>query len=250
MCSIATMDVAETIKAIRVAKGIKQADLAKALGIEPNNYPKFEKRGNRLTVDNLSALSTALGVTVLDILTWGEEKSELSKSDAVLAQENEQLKKRVAELEDRVKDKEEIIQSKVTKVVGFRNYLSSNLHTLISDWAIENDIGKLNIEVYGRRKSTWPFTVRPSEMDKLIHDTQNDRNIRGRLCSYDIELTNEELDQAVKGVRLEFCTSLIKSFILEMLFLNTNDMRYFEAYKRVTGVVKDEDFWGHGAKLS
>lgn len=65
------MDLTKNIKAVREARGVKQADLARSLGIDPTNYPKLEKRGNRLTYEQLEKIAVALGVSVMEILNLG-----------------------------------------------------------------------------------------------------------------------------------------------------------------------------------
>lgn len=70
------MDIASNIKAVRKAKGITPTMMAKELGIEATNYPKFENRSNQLTYNNLEKISNALGITVIELLTWGEEKPQ------------------------------------------------------------------------------------------------------------------------------------------------------------------------------
>ncbi|MFD1142166.1 helix-turn-helix domain-containing protein [Larkinella insperata] len=62
------MNIAENIKAIRESKGIKQSELARALGVEPTNYPRIEKRDKRLTIEMLEKIAKALGVSVYELL--------------------------------------------------------------------------------------------------------------------------------------------------------------------------------------
>lgn len=96
------MSISDRIKAIRESKKIRQSDIARALGIEPTNYPRLENRGNKLSFEQLEAIAGVLEVSVLDILTWGESKElekEEAKEVAQLQKENEELKKRMKELE-------------------------------------------------------------------------------------------------------------------------------------------------------
>lgn len=67
------MDIASNIKAIRKAKGITPTMMAKELGIEATNYPRLENRGNQLTYSNLEKISKALGLTVVELITWEGE---------------------------------------------------------------------------------------------------------------------------------------------------------------------------------
>lgn len=80
------MDIASNIKAIRRAKGITPTMMAKELGIEASNYPKFENRGNQLTYSNLEKISDALGVTVVELITW-ENRQELTSTGGASKQD-------------------------------------------------------------------------------------------------------------------------------------------------------------------
>ena len=66
--------LSENIKAIRERKGIKQSEMARALGIEPTNYPRIEKRDKRLTVDMLERIAAALGVSMVELLGYTTEQ--------------------------------------------------------------------------------------------------------------------------------------------------------------------------------
>ena len=63
------MDISKNIKAVREGKRITQSEIARKLGIEPTNYPRLEKRGNRLTIEQLEEIAGALGVGLLELLT-------------------------------------------------------------------------------------------------------------------------------------------------------------------------------------
>lgn len=74
------MNVTDNIKAIREAKKISQAYVASALNMERANYYRLEHRGNKLTIEQLSAIAGALGVSVVELFT-GEEPLEKNKPD-------------------------------------------------------------------------------------------------------------------------------------------------------------------------
>lgn len=62
------IDVAKRIKAIRENKGLKQSDVAEKLEMERSNYSRLEKRGNDLSVNQITSIADALGVRLIDIL--------------------------------------------------------------------------------------------------------------------------------------------------------------------------------------
>lgn len=110
------MDIPNAIVSIRESKNIKQVEMAQKLGIEQSNYSRFEKRGNKLTIEQLMSIAEALGVTVTDILTWGEEQPR-----------EEELRKQVADLRERNEELQLIVDlhaeaSEMRKLAGKRLY--------------------------------------------------------------------------------------------------------------------------------
>jgi transcriptional regulator with XRE-family HTH domain len=101
------MDISNKIEQIRKAKRIKQIEISNALEMNNSYYARLEKRGNKLTIEQVEKIAGALGVSVaellgLDISAKVEQVNNASEKDRDI----EDLKKRVLELEDRVKDKE------------------------------------------------------------------------------------------------------------------------------------------------
>ncbi|EAY28848.1 helix-turn-helix domain-containing protein [Microscilla marina] len=67
------MDLPERIKRIREGLNLKQLEVADRLGIDKSQYSKWEKRGKKLTVEQLESIAIALGVGLKDILFGQEE---------------------------------------------------------------------------------------------------------------------------------------------------------------------------------
>lgn len=99
------MELSERIAFLRESKGLKQYEIANALGIEPPNYSRLEKRGDKLSIEQLKAIATALDVSL----------SELLGLDAPVENEEKvkELEKRIEELEGRIKDKDLALQQLV-----------------------------------------------------------------------------------------------------------------------------------------
>lgn len=123
------MDISKKIKAIREERKISQSEIARRLGVEPTNYPRMEKRGDKLTVEQLGKIAGALGVTVGELLT--DEPQTVQDNERV-----KELEKRVSELEDRVKDKEQIIR-------GMKNDISEWFFDFVIEVAEKYGIGKI-----------------------------------------------------------------------------------------------------------
>ena len=67
------MKIVENIKAIRLAKQIKQQALAEALGLEITAISNIENGKRELRVNELDAIANALGVSVIDLLTYPDK---------------------------------------------------------------------------------------------------------------------------------------------------------------------------------
>jgi transcriptional regulator with XRE-family HTH domain len=85
------MNISKNIIAIREAKRIKQIEVANVLNIEQSNYARLEKRDVEMSIKQLSEIAVALGVTVDDILHYGEEKPQIVDNEKVKELENKVL---------------------------------------------------------------------------------------------------------------------------------------------------------------
>ncbi|GAB4018832.1 helix-turn-helix domain-containing protein [Spirosoma koreense] len=72
--SIQTTDkVSFRIKLIRLEKGISQTEVADTIGMERSNYNRMENRGEKLSFELIEKIAKALGVSLAELLNWGEE---------------------------------------------------------------------------------------------------------------------------------------------------------------------------------
>jgi transcriptional regulator with XRE-family HTH domain len=91
------VDLTSNIERIRKEKRLSKADMAKALEMDFSQYSRQEQKGNKLTVEQASKIADALGISLVELLTWGEEKKEevQNESVALLKSDIEDLKERV-----------------------------------------------------------------------------------------------------------------------------------------------------------
>ncbi|EAY27244.1 helix-turn-helix domain-containing protein [Microscilla marina] len=82
------MSISKRIKDIREQKGYTQKYMAGKLSIDQTNYGRFEKRGKKLTIEQLESIAAALGVSLKDILFGEAEQTnpDLSKLEIALLQ--------------------------------------------------------------------------------------------------------------------------------------------------------------------
>ncbi len=73
------MDISDNIKSIRESKRIKQVTIANALDLDPSYYFRLEKRGEKLTIEQLQGIATALGVGVGELLGLSVGTKEVSE---------------------------------------------------------------------------------------------------------------------------------------------------------------------------
>ncbi len=129
------MELSKNISNTRVSKGLTQLEVAVKLGIEQSNYSRLEARGEKLTIEQLQKIAKTLGVGVSELLgiEVGAVKNSTREAD---------LEKRVAELEDRVKDKDLIISNLKVFILRMIRNLKDGIENGIVKCALENNIAK------------------------------------------------------------------------------------------------------------
>lgn len=89
----------ESIKDIRESKRLSQVEVAKRLDIDTQNYHRLEKRGKKLSIEQLENIAHALEVSIFDIL--GKEQNTSN-------QENKELRNKIDQLETDIRKKDEL----------------------------------------------------------------------------------------------------------------------------------------------
>lgn len=177
------MSISDNIKAIRTQKGIAQAEIARRLEIEPSSYHRLENRGDKLTLEQAENIAKALGVTRLELLTWGDPKD--ARVDSA---DNSQFQKRIAELEDRLKDKDKLIQYTELEFDNLKHSLMMYIWDNIDRDAMAKSIGKVSLYY------TDPERIVQMEMaDYLNVINGNEKIIEEGYYKERIELTDEQI---------------------------------------------------------
>ncbi|GAB4277995.1 MAG: hypothetical protein Kow0068_01400 [Marinilabiliales bacterium] len=117
------MDANQTIRKIRRLKNIRQADLAKALGVSQSNYAKLENSKIELTIAKLFKISEILKVHPCEILFPEEyssiagsvEKSQGINPDIVYKEIIEAKNSLIKELKEKVEIYKELYEESVRK---------------------------------------------------------------------------------------------------------------------------------------
>jgi len=66
------MKIIDKIREIRSRKNISQEYMANVLRIDTSNYHRLEKGVSPLSIDRLEAIAAALGITMSELLDYGE----------------------------------------------------------------------------------------------------------------------------------------------------------------------------------
>jgi len=69
------MNLAEKTKAARLGLKISQAEVARRMNVSPEFYNRLEKRGEKLSIDQAERIAGALGLSLVELLTYGEERA-------------------------------------------------------------------------------------------------------------------------------------------------------------------------------
>ena len=64
------IELAKNIEAIRLAKGIKQLEMGRRLGVSQTAYSNYVNRDADIPFGRVERIAEALGVTVVDLITW------------------------------------------------------------------------------------------------------------------------------------------------------------------------------------
>ena len=74
--------IGQNIKAARLFKGMRQADIAAMLNISPTHYSNLERGIRNISLDMLFHLCTVLETTLEDLLDGAYESIRISRTDA------------------------------------------------------------------------------------------------------------------------------------------------------------------------
>ena len=99
--------MSKAIISTRESKGLKQSEVAARMNIDQPNYSRLEKRGKKLTLEQIENIAKALDVSPNVLI--GLEVEEMSNKDErdSLSKLNDDSKKRIEELEARLNSIEE-----------------------------------------------------------------------------------------------------------------------------------------------
>lgn len=156
------MDITDNIKRIREEKRLSQAELSRRLNLDPSAYFRLEKRGNKLTLEQVENFAKALEVAPFELvgITPPEKINDSNEKDVEIAG----LKKRIGELE-RMNElfegnayileaiSRKFVNRAIDHAYGIAKHYSSIGHSKEMDRELDITIEKLNKEHQERYKA-------------------------------------------------------------------------------------------------
>jgi transcriptional regulator with XRE-family HTH domain len=122
------MEISKNILLARQKKSISQLKMAELLNIEQSNYSRFERRGEKLTVEQLKQIADALGVGIGELLGIEAAKSNQPEKE----QKIKELESRVAELQYLNQTLKENLDFQKFKTGFFTIQISANVSQFIA----------------------------------------------------------------------------------------------------------------------
>ena len=148
--------VSRRIRAVRMERGLSQVDVANLLEIDRSNYHRMERRGEKLTIEQLDRIAKILDVPTVVLIAgqWDGEAINFSNELGL-------LQKKVTELEEKLRDKQIVVDSSQTQMLFYqRGILLLQREVYIKIWSIGVALGLVKeLETKEDFMSTDPFTA-------------------------------------------------------------------------------------------
>jgi transcriptional regulator with XRE-family HTH domain len=217
------MDISNRIKQIREAKRIKQVEISNALEMNNSYYARLEKRGSKLTLEQIEKIAGALGVSVVELL--GLDAPKIVEPIVIVnnsEKDNEigELKKRVVELEDRINDKDLRVELYSETIYELVEMLKKVFESNIIDCANNQKLGIIE----------WTFDINYKFIERVNF---NLKNYKRQSVHIGYTTNKEDLERTqIKGDVIDELT------VQKHLILSISDLE-----KIFTEMWEDENFF-------
>src|SRR3954465_14314014 len=85
------MDIIENIIKIRKSKGLTQKVFSDKIDMPQANYARIETKETQLTIDKLEKIAIGLGVSIQEIISWGNDDTNWVEREKRLNKEIKDL---------------------------------------------------------------------------------------------------------------------------------------------------------------
>jgi transcriptional regulator with XRE-family HTH domain len=192
------MDIRNNIKTIRERLGLSQYELAFRMELDQSSYSRLEKRGNKLSIEQIKSICDAMKVDIYEVLNGTiESNAKSGKTDEELDTKIKDLESLVLSQKKILEDKETILKYTNEKIQEIDNFLIETFELLLLKVLFENKIGKIiTYNKEGQEKkiseiSDWDSQIKLNEYYFLSNISSEDSlNL--------IFITENELDEILK----------------------------------------------------
>lgn len=223
------MDITKRIIDIREQKRIKQIEIAEKLSIDRQNYSRLEKRGDKLTIEQLKQIAGALGVELNELLgievqtVDNERVKELEKRALELEKLNNLLEEQNKELKIIQDENNEILDRINDQLVYklLKKYQVGHLDLIDTDFSIAKTINLSTVSkkemhelIYLQRDYAANFHLTKEDKRELINRLMKDSK---ESEGYKIVLDDYEVISIILATNTpNEGTMLLKDFINEL----------------------------------
>jgi transcriptional regulator with XRE-family HTH domain len=153
------MDISKHIISIRERKKIKQIEIAESLSMDRQNYSRLEKRGEKLTLEQLINIASALDVDLAEIIGIEViEKVEIDKCK----EENDKLNVIL-------KDKIDLLNIERNKINRFSNEILEEFKSKVAHYVFECGAGLSYCVVNNTKNNKHPYKLRDDKGDSKLN---------------------------------------------------------------------------------
>jgi len=141
------MDIRNNIKSLREQKGVSQYEMADRMNLDQSSYSRLEKRGNKLSIEQIQSIADALEVDLNSALGYEEPKPDVSTAQlSELQIKNENLLSEIRSLKSGISDKEQLLQYGAQKTMTYESFIINLYESILLDFMFNNKIGSLMIK--------------------------------------------------------------------------------------------------------
>lgn len=150
------MDLSKNIREIRESLKIKQIEMANALDIDPPNYARLEKRGNKLSFEQLQQIADIFKMSVVEIIEYPNSNS--GDSERVMELEvvvyNQNLDIKI--LKESLQDKNALLNHERSQTTRMIDLLVSIIHLLdVFHYIFKNERDTANLLNFKTHYHNW-----------------------------------------------------------------------------------------------
>lgn len=140
------MDIKNNIKSLREKKSISQQEMAKRLNLDQPSYSRLEKRGNKLSIEQLETIANALQVELKDIIVFKSSPNEINESSYFeLISKNEVLTQELRVIKSTLADKDLLLEYANQKFINYQDFSTSLFEDLMVSIMFRLNIGSLKV---------------------------------------------------------------------------------------------------------